>query len=466
MSDPFDIIVIGAGPAGLSAATETRRHGASVCLLDEQHSAGGQIYRNVVGSPATRQRVLGTDYSAGHALVQSSEESGVVHRKTATVWKVGKDGSVAFSVDGQAEQIQARHIIIATGAMERPAPVPGWTLPGTLTVGAAQILMKSSGIVPVGAVLVGAGPLLYLVATQLVAAGAPPKALVETQTKTDLKRAMRHVVLALKGWKQLVKGLQMIAALRWTGVPRFTNATNIEITGDASVENVRFHARGCDHVIATASVLLHQGVVPNTQITRSLGLDHTYDAAQCCFAPSTDEFGQSSNPLFSIAGDGAGIGGAKVAELSGKISALNALRQIGTITQATCADLTRPLLKRRRREMAIRPFLDAAYPPPSSVLRPADDTIICRCENVSAGDIRRYATLGCTGPNQTKAFGRSGMGPCQGRYCGSVVTEILAEETGKTHDFVGSYRIRAPLKPITLKELATLAPQHETDTTT
>lgn len=466
MSDQFDIVVIGAGPSGMSAATEASRHGASVCLLDEQQSAGGQIYRNVEQSPATRQRLLGADYSAGRAMVKSSQEASVIHRKSATVWKVGKDGSVAFSVDGQAEQIHARHVIIATGAMERPVPIPGWTTPGAMTVGAAQILMKSSGIVPVEAVLIGSGPLLYLVAFQLVAAGASPKCLVETQTKDDLKLAMRHVLPALKGWKQLAKGVQMIAALRWAGVPRFTGATNIEIMGDGSVESVRFRAHGRDHVIATTSALLHQGVVPNTQITRSLGLDHAYDAAQHCFAPITDDYGQSSNPLFSIAGDGAGIGGAKVAALSGKISALNALRQVGKITETTCADMARSLLKSRRVALAIRPFLDVAYPPPVSVLRPADNTIICRCEDVRAGDIRRYAALGCKGPNQTKAFGRSGMGPCQGRYCGLTVTEILAEETGQSKDAVGSYRIRAPLKPITLKELASLAPPQETDKST
>lgn len=466
MSDLFDIIVIGAGPAGMSAATEASRHGASVCLLDDQHSAGGQIYRNVAQSPASRLKVLGADYSAGRAMVHSNQEASVIHRTNAAVWKVGKDGSVAFSVDGLAEQIRARHVIIATGAMERPVPVPGWTIPGAITVGAAQILMKSSGIVPVGAVLIGAGPLLYLVATQLVAAGAPPKGLVETQTKGDLTGAMRHFLSALKGWKQLVKGMQMIAALRWASVPRFTGATNIEIMGDASVESVHFRAHGRDHVIATTSALLHQGVVPNTQITRSLGLDHTYNTAQNCFAPITDDYGQSSSPMFSIAGDGAGIGGAKVAALSGKISALNALRKIGQITETVCADIGRSLLKSRRSELAIRPFLDVAYPPPVSVLRPADDTMICRCEDVRAGDIRRYAALGCKGPNQTKAFGRSGMGPCQGRYCGLTVTEILAEETGQSKDATGSYRIRAPLKPITLKELASLAFPQETDSST
>lgn len=456
MNDSFDIVIIGAGPAGMSAAVEADRHGAAVCLLDEQPQAGGQIYRNVAQSPAARTKIMGADYREGATLVKEFAASGVLHRPEVTVWKVGKDGTIAFSKDGQAKQISARHIIIANGATERAVPVPGWTTPGTMTVGAAQILMKTSGLVPVGAVLVGSGPLLYLVARQLVAAGAPPKALVETQTRADLIRAMRHFGKALKGWKQLAKGIQLIAAIWWAGVPRHRAATRIAIEGESAVKAVRFRAKGRDHVIPTETVLLHQGVVPNTQIARSIGLQHIYDAAQSAFRPVTDAHGQSSNPLFSVAGDGAGIGGAKVAAVSGTLCALNALHQIDKITRIDFEKMAKPLLKRRDAELAIRPFLDAAYPPPQQVLRPADDTIICRCEEVRAGDIRRYAALGCMGPNQTKSFGRSGMGPCQGRYCGLVVTEILAEETGQSQDAVGSYRIRAPLKPISLSELASL----------
>ena len=218
-----------------------------------------------------------------------------------------------------------------------------------------------------------------------------------------------------------------------------------------------FRADGKYHRIETDTVLVHQGVVPNTQITRSLGLDHRYDDTQRCFHPVTNEMGQSSHPLFSIAGDGAGIGGAKVAALSGRICALNALVAIGKVDETGQCKILPDLLKAYQSEMSIRRFLDTLYAPPESVFLPADDTIICRCEEVSAGDIREYAALGCEGPNRTKVYGRCGMGPCQGRYCGLTVTEILAAENNKTQDAVGSFRIRSPLKPVTLSELAALS---------
>ena len=115
-----------------------------------------------------------------------------------------------------------------------------------------------------------------------------------------------------------------------------------------------------------------------------------------------------------------------------------------------------PLRRALARELAARPFLDAAYPPYDAALHPSDGTVICRCEEVTAGDIRRYAKLGCLGPNQTKAFGRAGMGPCQGRFCGLTVTALLADANGQSPDETGYYRIRPPLKPVTLGELAAM----------
>ena len=117
---------------------------------------------------------------------------------------------------------------------------------------------------------------------------------------------------------------------------------------------------------------------------------------------------------------------------------------------------TAPLLHERARETAARAFLDRAYAPPADLFTPDDATLICRCEEITAGEIRAFARLGCTGPNQLKAFGRVGMGPCQGRSCGHMAAEILAREHQQNMDQTGYFNIRAPLKPVTLGELAAL----------
>jgi NADPH-dependent 2,4-dienoyl-CoA reductase/sulfur reductase-like enzyme len=167
-----------------------------------------------------------------------------------------------------------------------------------------------------------------------------------------------------------------------------------------------------------------------------------------------DRWGRSSEPTIFIAGDGAGIGGAKSAALSGELAALDVAHDLGRIAEGDRGVLARPLQGRLWYDRAARAFLDTAFPAYVGALAPADDTIICRCEEVTAGDIRRYAGLGCLGPNQTKAFGRAGMGPCQGRYCGLMVTELLAAHHGVPQAQIGAYRIRAPLKPVTLAEIA------------
>lgn len=460
-----DLVVIGAGPAGMSAAILAAKHGASVTVLDEQPEAGGQIYRNLSLTKSGHDRVLGSEYMAGMPLLKDYGQQTINHISGTVVWDVTEEGCVAYSKAGTAYRIQGKYVLVATGALERPFPIKGWTLPGVMTVGAAQIMMKTAGLAAQQAVLVGAGPLLYLVAAQMIAAKTPPLALVETTASGSTMRAARHLGGALLGWQAIAKGLGLLNLIRKAGVKRYTRATEVEILGAGEATGIRFSSSGQSHEIDCSTVLLHLGVVPNTQITRSLRLDHVWSDIQRCFHPVRSDWGMSSCRKIYVAGDGAGIGGAKVAEYSGQISAGDILLQLDLVDKKTRDALTRKSRKARHRDLAVRPFLDALYAPPESILRPDGDVVICRCEEVTATEIRAHARNGCTGPNQTKAFSRAGMGPCQGRYCGLTVTELLAQENQTSPETVGAYRIRAPLKPVTLGEVAALAEfdiEHET----
>ena len=463
----YDVIVIGAGPAGLAAATKASQSGLRVALLDEQPNAGGQIYRDVERASQNRGDILGRDFAHGLALTQALSNSNVTHLRGAVVWSIENEFDVLYTQDGRAQRISAKYIILATGAIERPMPIPGWTLPGVMTAGAGQILLKQSGVVSHNAVLVGSGPLLYLLATQMIRAGTPPRAMIETQSKRDFIQPLAHYLGALRGWRYLTKGLGMLWAIKRARVPRYTGAYDIEILGDTHAQSVRFRARGLTHELDCQTVYLHHGVVPNTQIARSLDIPHIWTQAQGCFAPARDDWGQTACDGIFIAGDSAGIGGANVAEVSGQLCALKIAQLSGRVTPDQLKHQMAPLLQKLSQELAARPFLDRAYPPYAQALLPTDDTIICRCEEVTAGKIREYARIGCLGPNQAKAFGRAGMGPCQGRYCGLSVTQILAQENDQTPDETGYYRIRPPLKPVTLGELAMMdgtAPQDKETT--
>ncbi len=453
----FDLIVIGAGPAGLAGAREAADKGLTVLVLDEQPRAGGQIYRDVERAAPLRGDLLGRDYTEGLPLARGLDHAKITHVPAATVWQIEAGTSVFYTADGVAHEAQGKRLLLATGALERPMPIPGWTLPGVMGAGAAQILLKQSGVVPERAVLAGAGPLLYLVAAQLVRAGAPPVALVETQTRGDFLRAMRHLPGALAGWRYLLKGAGLLSELRRAGIPRYIGATRLRIEGGAQAEALCFRAGGTDRRMEARTVLLHHGVVPHVQAARSIDIPHRWHAGQNCFVPETGAGGRTAVDTVYIAGDGGGIGGAKAAALSGRLAALHIAADLGMLPEPDRDRGTKPLQAGLTAELAARPFLDAAYPPFREALAPGDATVICRCEEVTAGDIRRYAGMGCLGPNQTKAFGRPGMGPCQGRYCGLSVTALLSAAHGASPDATGYYRIRPPIKPVTLGELASLS---------
>ena len=450
-----DLVIIGAGPAGMSAALEAATRGLSVVVLDEQARPGGQIYRNVDHADAETRQVVGSDYDAGLQLVQAFLASGVRYYPSVAVWQVTDERRVHFLLDGEARVLQGRQLLIATGAIERPMPIPGWTLPGVMTAGAGQILLKSAALLPRHpVVLAGCGPLLYLLAAQYLRAGVQIAALVDTSERYAVFSLLRSLRAALPGWRDLLKGASLLLTLKRAGVRHFWAARQLRVTGEGCATGLSFEADGDLQHVPAILVLLHQGVVPNTHITRSLRAGHDWNEQQLCWVVRRDEFGESTLPGIFVAGDVGSIGGAMVAQSQGRIAVLAIVRRLQKLDQAQFSRSVGPWLKRLRAQQAARPLIDALYRPHGQNRIPADETIVCRCEEVSAGAIRGYVDAGCLGPNQTKAFGRCGMGPCQGRLCGLSVTEIIAEHRRVPPERVGSYRIRPPLKPITLAQLA------------
>jgi len=288
-------------------------------------------------------------------------------------------------------------------------------------------------------------------------AGATPLALVETRTWRDEVATLRPLGGALRGWRVLANGLQMLWQLRRSRIRRYTGGTELAAEGPDGVRALCFRAKGKDVRLPCETVLLHHGVVPDTQAARSVGIPHKWNIAQNCFAPEKDGWGRTPVKTLFVAGDGAGIGGAKAAALSGEIAALAIAADLGRLTPQQRDSAVRALRAGLDREQAVRPFIDRAFPPYGGALLAPDDTIICRCEEVTAGEIRGAARLGCLGPNQAKAFCRAGMGPCQGRFCGLTVTQILSDLHNTPPDKTGYLTIRPPLKPVTLGEIAALS---------
>jgi len=197
-------------------------------------------------------------------------------------------------------------------------------------------------------------------------------------------------------------------------------------------------------------------VVPNINLSNAVGCEHEWSAVRHCFQPKLDEWGASTVRNIWIAGDGGGIQGAIAAEHRGRIAALGAALVVGRIDSArrdTEVEAHRTALERAVRG---RRFFDLMYEPPRSFRIPSDETIVCRCEEVTAAQIRAAVAHGCPGPNQMKSFLRCGMGPCQGRMCGLTVVDVMAQARGVEPSEVGYYRLRFPVKPLTLGEIASL----------
>jgi NADPH-dependent 2,4-dienoyl-CoA reductase/sulfur reductase-like enzyme len=447
-----ELAIIGAGPAGMAAAALADELGLETMLIDDQASPGGQIYRAI--EHAVPDTPLGPNYLAGRPLVAALRASRVDYRPGTTVWHIDPEGVLFLERAGHTESVTARRVLLATGAIERPVPIPGWTLPGVMTVGAAQILLKSSGLVPEGrAVLAGQGPLLYLVAAQLVRAGAAPVAVFETAPFENYINAVQPLTDLWAGRPLLIEGLRLISAVRRAGVSIRRGVRGLRAIGRRRLERISWE----DGELAADYLLLHEGIIPNIQISLALQLRHEWDEVQLCWRPSLDAWGQTSLPTIAVAGDGGGISGAQAAVLTGRLAALDAALWLGHFGAAERDRRAAPIRAALDRERASRPFFDRLYRPSRSIMVPAEDEVIaCRCEEVPVGEVRRAVKLGAQGLNQLKAFTRCGMGPCQGRICGPVVAAIAADVLGKPIAEIPVYRPRAPFKPITVGALADL----------
>ncbi|MCE4575903.1 NAD(P)/FAD-dependent oxidoreductase [Caballeronia sp. CLC5] len=449
----------------MSAAVRLRSSGLSVLVVDEQPAPGGQIYRAVEAVAPTRiGRMLGEEYLAGASLAESFRRSGAVYEPLTQVWQIEPGWRVFLTHGGRAEAVRAKRVVLALGAQERPAPFPGWTLPGVLTVGAGQILLKTSRQVPSQPVWIsGTGPLPLLYMAQLIRAGGKIAGWLDTAPTDTFRRALPWAGAMLAGWKDIRKGLQWTSEIKKAGVMHIRGVVNVRALGDGRLQEVEYTLRDGTTRCEPAEVLLsHEGIVPSIHMTRALDCRHTWSEQQSCLVPDVDEWGETSQQGIFVVGDGAGIGGAKAAAVRGELAAIGVAHRADRLSDEVAQSQASALRKQLRSLLKLRPMLDALYPPRPGILEPDNETIVCRCEELTAGDIRKAAALGQPGPNQLKAFTRAGMGPCQGRQCGYTIAHIIAAEQRRPVTEVGFYRIRPPLKPLTLGELATLETESET----
>lgn len=459
----YDLAVIGCGPAGLCAATLAAEKGASVVLFDEQPSPGGQIYRGSEQQSEAHRDLLGPEYSHGSKLVRDFRKSSVDYRSETKVWLINRFGEIGVSNADETEVVKAEKVIIATGAMERPVPFPGWTLPGVMNAGAGQILFKAHQLLPSQEViLAGSGPLLLLLAYQYFRAGIKVQAILDLTPLTNHFRALKYLPKALLAHQYLKKGLKYEWRLKRAGIKILRNVSTLRAIGDDKLEGIEFFRKGRVERLQTDLLLVHFGVISNYHLSQATGCAQGWNDSQQCWQPDTDIWGHSSVSGIFIVGDGAGISGAIGAEYSGKLAALQSLYELRLIDQKVRDEQAKPLRKKQSVDNSVRPFLEAYFRLPDKLLSVIDNqTIVCRCEEITAGQIRMAVRAGHLDNNQVKFSTRCGMGPCQGRQCSPAVTHIISQTTGSKPETTEFFRIRPPVNILTLKQLSSLYPEEQ-----
>ncbi|SIO10668.1 NAD(P)/FAD-dependent oxidoreductase [Halodesulfovibrio marinisediminis] len=454
----YDVVVIGAGPAGLSCGATLAEMGLDTLVLDEQIHLGGQIYRNVESTSAAQLEFFGEDYAQGRAIVQRFRKSNAKYQGGAMVWQVEGDGTVCYSCDGVSKQISSNYVVIATGAMERPVPLKGWTLPGVLGAGAANNLAKEAGLSPNGkVVLCGSGPLLLLEASLLIKKGVQIEAILDTTPLIPSFSTIKHLPRALLRTDFLLKGLKILWDINKSKVRYLRGVSDLKMLGQDKVEQVECTHKGEKVTIPTDVALLHFGVIPNTHVMRQVGCEMRWDTELRYWHPVCDQWGRTNHDRVFVAGDGGYVSGAVAAGLKGDLAGLEIAHSLGILSASTRDEMAKPISAKITKDKHPRPFIDAMYAPRAGQYGFENETVVCRCENVTVGEIREVISQGAHDPNEIKIITRAGMGPCQGRMCGAAINELLAEELESTPDEVGYLTIRPPLKGVPLSEIAAMS---------
>lgn len=457
-----DVAVIGAGAAGLSAAGEAARLGARVALLDDNRQPGGQYFRQPpadFGAAATSKR--DKDRARFEELRAGIDSPLISFHPGATVWDVPDPLTLAVANGPRSGRIEARAIVIAAGACDRAVAFPGWTLPGVISAGGLQNLIKGMGIAPPGPVVVaGNGPLLLVAAASLVRAGVRVAAVVESAKAPA--RSLREAAKLVCAPSILRRAAEYRAILLKVGTPILYGKTIVAAQGDAELADVEIAAidnlgridRRDIRRLEARTLVTGYGLTPCLELPRLLGAEEDRLPLRGGSTLRRDARLMTSVPGVFAAGDGAAIGGVEISLIEGRIAGIEAAVYAGTVARESVQFALARQRKTHRRLDQFRTGLERVFAPPASwlgLLTP--ETIICRCEDVALCDLEARMTANTASPLTLKAATRIGMGRCQGRNCLDALAAILSERQGVSAQSIHMPRARPPARPILLGDL-------------
>jgi hydrogen cyanide synthase HcnB len=461
-----DLVIIGGGPAGITAATEAARMGASVALIDENENLGGKVFgptgNTIKGSASDkieknlrRQMLKDFDRVKDKVLLYLNTE----------VWDVVDQRLVLlYSRSGSEEQvnrIKGDKLIISVGAFEKAIPFPGWTLPGVFSVGGLNTRVKK-GIGPGKRfLLAGTGPLQLVLANHLINAGAVLSAIVNAASLKDIA-ANAPKLFASIDYLKIRSGFDYLRNIKRHNIPIYRSHIISKVDGTSELEKAEIvkvdrswnPIRGTEKQLSIDSVAYGFGLIPCTELTRLCGCKHIYDERLGYWKVELNERMETSVPGVFAAGDGQTIKGYSAAIEEGRVAALEACTQLERVDRREADRLIRPALRKLKRFNRFGQTMDSISTPRPGIFNIlSNDTVVCRCEEVTMQDLISAVADGARDVNDIKRRTRLGMGHCQGRYCGQVINELIWRLTGvrKQRQVFTS---RTPAKPVPFAHLA------------
>lgn len=461
----YDVAIIGGGPAGQAAALRTLESGLTTCMIDEQQRPGGQILRQPPSAFAVDHWMASSLYRPLRDQLASIEAQDGLEwiggTSVAGLW-CEEDGWRLHLTGQRSGPLRARRVLVATGCYDMPVALPGWTLPGAMSAGAVQTLLKGQQVVAGSRILLfGSHPLQLVLAEQLVAAGAEIAGIVFPQSRSRMARAaLPHLPGSLRTPKALLAATGAMASLRRHRVPIHYGARVTRlIAGDGgTLAHAEIEENGHTRSIACDIAAQCFGFLPQSDLPRQAGAATRWSTPAGGWETLHDPWMRASLPGLYVAGETTGVTGADAAMLEGMIAgvamALDAGRTGRVIAEADHARL-------RSERARLQPFialLRAVADPRPWLPVPAPDTLLCRCEDISTATVdETIAALSTMGPDfgasAVKHRCRAGMGLCQGRSCEHAIIRRIATARNCPPHQVDGFRVRFPVRPIPLDEI-------------
>ncbi|NTE87401.1 FAD-dependent oxidoreductase [Agrobacterium rubi] len=471
-----DLAIVGAGPAGLAAALAASDQGLSVVIIDEQPEIGGQIFRQPPHSFKAAPSSAFRSYPFGTKLLEQARgDSRICFQLGTTAWGVfeprdgGRGVELGLSSQDGGLMLRSKALLIATGAHDMPVAFPGWTLPGVMAAGGVQTLLKSQHVLSAKRyVLAGSHPLIFVLAEQLLKAGAEIAEVAIARPFPGLSEMLRAIP-ALPGQGRVVADLmRSLLALRRHKVP-LSFSTSIrraegteEGVARVVLQNVDGNGKlekGTERTVeGIDGVAIGYGLLASTELARQAGCAVHWAPDRGGWVVGHDDDMQTSRTDIYVAGEPAGIGGARRAFLQGKLAGLT----IGAAVKGSdpASKAVRNAKTAVSRTDTFAAIMAQSFAPDLKLLASLadDETILCRCEEVASKDVDAFLKQSpfITSVNAVKLGCRTGMGPCQGRYCQLSVAMRVADRCNLPVETAGQFTAQAPIRPVPLKHLAKL----------